>query len=68
MRFLDSVDAKEIERLLSASEFFWLDLDDPSEDELTQVGSLLGLHELALEDSREFGQRPKLDVYSGTAL
>ena len=35
----------------------------PSDADLDAAGELLGLHELALEDTREFGQRPKLDRY-----
>jgi magnesium transporter len=44
-------------------EFFWLDLLSPSDEELEKLGHLLHLHPVALEDTREFGQRPKLDVY-----
>jgi magnesium transporter len=44
-------------------EFFWLDLEDPAPSELDRAGELLGLHPLALEDSREWRQRPKLDTY-----
>ena len=32
------------------------------------VGELLGLHELALEDTREFNQRPKIDRYPERVL
>ena len=32
------------------------------------AGALLGLHELALEDTREFNQRPKLDRYPDHVL
>jgi magnesium transporter len=68
VRFLEAIDAAEIERLRAAGEFFWLDLLDPTAEQLEQVGTLLGLHELAIEDSLEFGQRPKVDTYSDTAL
>jgi magnesium transporter len=47
---------------------FWLDLDDPDEGEIERVGELLGLHPLAIEDTREFGQRPKVDVYEDHVL
>lgn len=33
-----------------------------------RAGEILGLHELAVEDSREFGQRPKLDRYERRLL
>jgi magnesium transporter len=63
MEVLTEVDRDRIEALRRRDEFFWLDLEAPGDDDLTAVGELLGLHELALEDTREFGQRPKLDDY-----
>ncbi|MGH2946850.1 MAG: magnesium transporter CorA family protein [Solirubrobacteraceae bacterium] len=47
---------------------FWLDLVDPPAHEVERVGTLLGLHPVALEDTREFGQRPKVDVYEDHVL
>jgi magnesium transporter len=47
---------------------FWLDLADPPDDEVDRLGALLGLHPVALEDTREFGQRPKVDVYEDNVL
>jgi magnesium transporter len=32
------------------------------------MGELLGLHPVAIEDTREFGQRPKVDVYDDHVL
>src|SRR6185369_9629470 len=49
-------------------EFFWLDLLSPSDEELERVGKMLGLHPVAIEDTREFGQRPKLDIYDKMLL
>jgi magnesium transporter len=63
MQVLTDVDRGRIEALRARDEFFWLDLTSPSDAQLAAVGELLGLHELALEDTREFGQRPKLDRY-----
>jgi magnesium transporter len=68
MRVLTAVDEQQIRALRERDEFFWLDLLSPQADELMRLGSLLGLHELALEDTREFGQRPKTDVYESSAL
>jgi magnesium transporter len=68
MEVLTAVDRDQIEALRARDEFFWLDLRDPSDDELGAAGELLGLHELALEDTREFGQRPKLDRYPQRVL
>jgi magnesium transporter len=43
----------------------WLDLADPTEDELALIQEEFGLHELAMEDTRVRGQRPKVEVYDG---
>ena len=42
----------------------WVDLIDPSDDELGQLQAEFDLHELAVEDSRRWGQRAKIDFYS----
>jgi magnesium transporter len=68
MEVLTEVDHDRIAALRERDDFFWLDLNDPSEDDLDAAGALLGLHELAMEDSREFGQRPKLDRYPERVL
>jgi magnesium transporter len=47
---------------------FWLDLVDPSPDEVDRLGALLSFHPVAIEDTREFGQRPKVDVYADHVL
>src|SRR5919197_4427895 len=43
----------------------WLDLADPTEHELAMIQEEFGLHELAMEDTRMRGQRPKVEVYDG---
>jgi magnesium transporter len=65
---LTSVDEAKIRAEREQDEFFWLDLLSPSDEELEQLGGLLDLHPVALEDTREFGQRPKLDIYDGMLL
>jgi magnesium transporter len=65
---LTSVDEARVRALRERDEFFWLDLLSPSEEEVERVGTLLGLHPVALEDTREFGQRPKLDTYDQALL
>jgi magnesium transporter len=64
---LDAEDPK-IPELLKAGEFFWLKLRGCSDEQIADVGRRFGLHPLAVEDSQEFGQRPKIDDYGGTAL
>ena len=49
-------------------QFFWLDLDDPDPKEIGALGEILGLHELAVEDTQEFGQRSKADAYGEELL
>lgn len=68
MRILKSADLSEVSALRARGEFFWLDLDGPDRATLDTVGQALQLHSLALEDTMEFGQRPKLDVYDDQAL
>jgi magnesium transporter len=68
MQVLTELDRDRIEALRDRDEFFWLDLTSPSDAELDAAGELLGLHPLALEDTREFGQRPKLDRYPEAVL
>jgi magnesium transporter len=46
-----------------AGAFVWVDLFEPSEEELRTVQGQLGLHDLAIEDARQAHQRPKLDEY-----
>lgn len=68
MEVLTAVDRDQLEALRARDEFFWLDLRDPSDDDLGAAGALLGLHELALEDTRDFGQRPQLARAPGHVL
>ena len=68
MQVLTDPNAERIAGEREAGRFFWLDLQDPSREELAAVGAQLGLHEMALEDTREFGQRPKVDVYDRHVL
>jgi magnesium transporter len=68
MEVLTEVDRGRIEALRQRDEFFWLDLASPSDADLDTLGELLRLHELAMEDTREFGQRPKLDRYADAVL
>ena len=58
-----------IERLLSSSTLFWLDLADLGHDEAESLlGSTFGFHPLAVEDADHFSQRPKLDAYDAFTL
>jgi magnesium transporter len=63
VRFLESIDRGTISGLLDRDEYFWLDLTDPSSDDVAALGELFSFHPLALEDLRKQGQRPKLDDF-----
>jgi magnesium transporter len=56
-------DRVAIESRLSSGEFFWLDLHDPTEEDYGILRDVFKFHPLALEDSEQFGQRPKLEDY-----
>jgi magnesium transporter len=68
MQILRSPDPSQVRDLIDRGEFFWLDLDAPTGQSLREIGEILRLHELALEDTREFGQRPKVDAYDDALL
>jgi magnesium transporter len=68
MQVLDTVDLDAIRALHQREEFFWLDLDSPGDADLDALGRLLEIPDLAIEDSKEFGQRPKLDLYDERVL
>jgi magnesium transporter len=68
MDVLTAVDADRIGSDLEAGHHFWLDLVDPPAEEVNRLGGILGLHPVAIEDTREFGQRPKVDVYEDHVL
>jgi magnesium transporter len=58
-----AIDQEKIKDHLKRDQFFWLDLAAPTQDDLARLGEVFGFHPLALEDSEQFGQRPKLDNY-----
>jgi magnesium transporter len=41
----------------------WLDVVDPTDEELETLRAELGLHELAVGDSKRWGQRSKVEMY-----
>jgi magnesium transporter len=68
MEVLTEFDEERVRSLRERDEFFWLDLSDPSAEEIVPLGDVLGLHPVALEDTVEFNQRPKLDSYGDHLL
>ena len=68
MDVLTAVDADRIAADQRDRHSFWLDLVRPADEEIDRLGELLELHPVAVEDTREFGQRPKVDVYQDHVL
>jgi magnesium transporter len=57
-----------VAQLVEAGQPFWLDIEDPTDEVIDQLATLLGLHPLAVENSKQFGQRAKLHVYGNGAM
>ena len=68
MEVLTAYDAERVKELRARDEYFWLDVDDPSEDLVHELAEQLHLNRLAVEDTIEFGQRAKLDDYDDHVL
>lgn len=64
----ETVDRAAIEQRLQTGGCFWLDVRTPGDEEFRMLEELFHFHALALEDSRAFGQRPKLDNYDDFAF
>ena len=54
---------ENVEPLLTGDTFFWIDLDQPVDEDFAVLRDVFGFHPLAVEDSESFGQRPKFDDY-----
>jgi magnesium transporter len=65
---LTDLDSEQIAEHRRRDEFFWLDLESPSNGDLDVLRDALELHPMALEDTREFNQRPKVDAYQDYVL
>jgi magnesium transporter len=55
-------------QLVEAGQPFWLDVENPTDEIIDQLAAGLGLHPLAVEDSKQFGQRGKLQFYGNVAM
>jgi magnesium transporter len=63
---LDEGAFETIDRLVGRrNTLVWLDIGDPSSEDLELLRREFGLHELAVEDLRKRRQRPKVDTYPG---
>jgi magnesium transporter len=68
VRVLTALDRPQIDELLRRDEFFWLDLENPGEEDLNALREVFGFHPLTIEDNRKFGQRPKLENFGNYAF
>jgi magnesium transporter len=60
------LDASEVsEHLEGDAARVWLDVVDPTEDDLAVLKEEFGLHDLSVEDIRHRGQRPKVETFQG---
>jgi magnesium transporter len=62
---LEAANLDQVTELLKGHRFFWLDLHDPTHDQLSRLGDLLDLHPLTIEDVTSFSERPKREHYDG---
>ncbi len=63
-----NVDPEGVESRLRDGVFLWLDIENPAEDDFKLLRDTFKIHPLALEDSRKFGQRPKIEDYDDFTL
>ena len=57
-----------IAQLVEAGQPCWLDIENPTDEVIDQLATRLGLHPLAVKDSKKFGQRAKLQVYGNGVM
>jgi magnesium transporter len=65
---LQMEDVGKVQDLCGRGEFCWMDLKDPDDQAVHEVGEALGLDPFAIEDTQEFEQRPKVDTYANQLL
>jgi magnesium transporter len=56
---------QEVAAHLDDQRFVWVDYEDPSDEDVTELASLIKLHPLTVEDAHTFDQRPKIEEYDG---
>lgn len=54
--------------VLDEGGFLWLGMVEPTEQEMTHTGQLLGLHPLSVEDAMHTHQRPKIERLQDTTI
>ncbi|MBA3532022.1 MAG: magnesium/cobalt transporter CorA [Ardenticatenales bacterium] len=65
-KWLPDVDPTTLHRWIDKKEaVLWVDIQDPTEEELQLLVAQFHFHPLAIEDVRDRHQRPKIEVYPG---
>jgi magnesium transporter len=54
---------ENVEKLLADGSFFWIDIDQPVEEDFAVLRDVFKFHPLAVEDAEHFDQRPKIEEY-----
>lgn len=62
----DTEEANLIRAMRDPRAVFWLDMSRPSDEELYLLDEVFGFHPLAIEDSIQYSQRPKIEAYRHT--
>jgi magnesium transporter len=60
---LENPSREQVAERLRSGETFWLDIREPEEDDFGLLRDAFHFHDLAVEDSEMFGQRPKAEDY-----
>ena len=68
MQVLDRIDRASIAALRDRDEYFWLDVSEPSEEQIDAVIEIFGLHPMVAHAIRDVDERPKLDDYGDYVL
>ena len=55
----------EVRAHLDDQQFVWLDYENPSDEDISELAKLIDLHPLTVEDAHTFEQRPKMEEYDG---
>jgi len=66
-RCLVNPELADVRAHLQSGHFFWTDLEDADPETLHQLGDLLQLHPLTIEDLQTFRQNPRFDEFEGYA-
>ena len=59
--------ASVVAERVAAGTPFWLDVEDPTDDIIDALAGQLGLHPLAVQDSKRFGRPGQLQIYGNVA-